>query len=81
MRSRSQSPQRAATADAEDEPGYTVTFLTARGCFAGTRAQVCEVAPLQRALVPEVAVGVSGSGQSEMLWHAYGVLDMLFQSN
>ena len=41
MKSRLQSPQRAANADAEDEPGYTVTFLTARGCLAGTRAQAC----------------------------------------
>lgn len=39
-RSRSRSPPREGLAVAEHEPGYSVTFLTARGCFAGTRAQV-----------------------------------------
>ena len=51
MRSRPQSPKREASAVYQDEPGYTITFLTARGCFAGTRAQVWLQPSLQRALV------------------------------
>ncbi len=30
---------------AAGEPGYRVAFLTARGCFAGTRAQACHPRP------------------------------------